>query len=93
MLLSIASYPSVTSVVDCDIRGQMCPSTLLSALREVNARKHELRDGAVTLCLHTDNREATITIPEALQNMGYEVAVDKEGAHYRITVGATFRRG
>ena len=89
---SPSPYSRPPGVIDCDIRGQLCPSTLLSALREVNARKNELRGGAITLCLRTDNREATLTIPEALQNMGYAVTVEKESAHYRITVSAGSRR-
>lgn len=80
------AYPHTATVIDCDLRGQMCPSTLLSALREVNTRRRELRSRAVTLCFRTDNREATVTIPDAMQNMGYEVAVVRRGAHYEITV-------
>lgn len=88
MSLPAAGYSRAEGVVDCDIRGQMCPSTLLAALREVNERRRELRSGALTLCFHTDNREATSTIPDALQNMGYAVHVTKDEGHYVITVCA-----
>ena len=72
--------------VDFDLRGQLCPSTLLVALKEITARADSLRDGSVALCFIIDNRDATITIPESASNMGYAVRVDREGGHYRIEV-------
>ncbi|MBN2332950.1 MAG: sulfurtransferase TusA family protein [Deltaproteobacteria bacterium] len=69
-----------------DIRGQICPSSLLVALREVNKRQQEIKAGRQHLILLTDNRDATTTIPEALINMGYNVSVAKEGSYYVITV-------
>jgi TusA-related sulfurtransferase len=86
MALSTPSFPRALGVIDCDIRGQMCPSTLLSALRQVNERKLELRSGGLRLRFRTDNREATVTIPDAVQNMGYEVSVTREAGYYAITV-------
>ena len=70
-----------------DIRGQICPSTLLTALREVNLRKDALKTGASQLVILTDDRNATATIPNAVDNMGYPVTVLREDGHYRITVG------
>ena len=69
-----------------DIRGQICPSSLLVVLREVNKRQQEIKDGRQHLTLLTDNRDATTTIPEALINMGYKVSVTKEKSYYIITV-------
>ncbi len=69
-----------------DIRGQICPSSLLVALREVNKRQQEIKAGHQHLTLLTDNRDSTTTIPEALINMGYNVSVVKEGSYYVITV-------
>jgi TusA-related sulfurtransferase len=64
-------------LIEIDIRGQICPSCLLTTLREVNRRQAELRRGEVTLQVKTDSRDATATIPAALGNMGYPVAVEK----------------
>jgi TusA-related sulfurtransferase len=72
--------------VDFDLRGQLCPATLLVALKEINARADILRKGGVTLRFIIDNRDATATIPESASNMGYTVHVEKEGGHYRIEV-------
>jgi len=73
-------------IVEFDIRGQICPSSLLIALKEVNARAEFLRQGKMKLCFITDNRDATITIPESASNMGYAVAVEKKDGCYRIEV-------
>jgi TusA-related sulfurtransferase len=72
-----------------DIRGQICPSTLLTALREVNRYRQELRAGRLHLVFFTDNRASTGTIPEAVRNMGYRVAVDPCEGGYRIVVEAS----
>lgn len=77
-----------TRVVEFDIRGQICPSTLIIALRELNARRQELRGGGVRLVFRTDNRDATITIPDSAMNMGYCVDVTREDDHYLIAVEA-----
>lgn len=69
-----------------DIRGQVCPATLLVALREMNRRRSALEKGAERLRILTDNRDATATIPEAARNMGYDVRVDAEDGAYQILV-------
>ncbi len=74
--------------VKLDIRGQICPSTLLTTLRAVNAHRVRLRAGEVCLVVLTDNRDSTATIPEALTNMGYPSSVSRDGRHYAITVGS-----
>ncbi len=74
--------------IEFDIRGQLCPSTLLVALKEINARAAQLRQGAVKLCFLIDNRDATGTIPESASNMGYAVTVEKQEGWYRIEVSA-----
>lgn len=72
--------------LEFDIRGQLCPSTLLVALREMNAHVERLNRGTLKLCFLIDNREATVTIPESASNMGYAVSVDKRDGYYRIEV-------
>ena len=76
-------------LLEMDIRGQICPSCLLLALKEVNARAHELRDGSLELRILTDNRQATATIPDAVTNMGFEVDVVKEDGYYAVRVRGT----
>jgi TusA-related sulfurtransferase len=70
-----------------DIRGQICPSCLLTTLREVNQRKAALKGGEVTLRIKTDSRDATSTIPAAVSNMGYPVTVEKDQGYYLIFIG------
>jgi len=72
--------------IDFDIRGQLCPATLLVALKEVNARAQVLKKGSVNLRFVTDNRDATITIPESVSNMGYKVVVEKKEGYYCIII-------
>ena len=75
--------------IEIDIRGQLCPATLLVALKEINARAALLRQGAVKLCFFIDNRDATGTIPESAANMGFAVAVIKQQeGWYRIEVAS-----
>lgn len=73
--------------VELDIRGQICPSTLLSALRSINLHRSELRQG-LQLAIRTDNRAATSTIPEMVVKMGYAVRVEKISRHYLIIISA-----
>jgi len=75
-------------VKEIDMRGQICPSSLLSALREINANKAALRSGLLRLSFLSDNRDSTATIPESAANMGYGVSVVKEDDSYRIDVFA-----
>ncbi len=72
--------------IEFDIRGQICPSSLLVALKEVNSRAEGLRQGSVLLCFFTDNRDATITIPESATNMGYGVSIEKREGYYCIVI-------
>ena len=74
------------SVVEYDIRGQICPSCLLMALNKVNESRDELKGKQLELHIITDNRQATATIPNTVGTMSYQVLVVKEGGHYRIEV-------
>lgn len=79
------------TVVEIDMRGQVCPSTLLVALREINARQKELRERKVALVFRTDNRACTHTIPESASTMGYEASVSREAGDYLIRVSTRER--
>jgi len=72
--------------IEFDVRGQLCPATLLVALKEMNARAALPKKGAVKLCFLIDNRDATVTIPESASNMGYAVTVEKKEGHYCIVI-------
>jgi TusA-related sulfurtransferase len=72
--------------IDYDIRGQICPSTLLIALREINTHQELLHEGGVRLRFLTDNRDCVTTIPESVQNMGYAAEVTREQGCYLIEV-------
>lgn len=76
---------------EIDMRGKVCPSTLLIALREINTHKTALRSGALKLVLIADNRDATMTIPDAATTMGYAVSVAQDGPRYRIEIQAAQR--
>lgn len=72
--------------VEMDIRGQICPSSLLLVLREVNQRHAQLLAGELSLVVLTDNRDAVGTIPDAVNNMGFVAEVEKLAGCYRITI-------
>ena len=74
------------SVIEYDIRGQICPSTLLIALREINRNADGLRCGETTLIFITDNRDATQTVPETAANLGFNTAITQQGGSYAIRV-------
>lgn len=74
--------------VELDLRGQVCPATLLKSLQKINELKSALRGGKVRLSICTDNRYSTDTVSDAAMSMGYRVTVVREGSHYRIGVEA-----
>ena len=74
------------NAIEYDIRGQICPSSLLTALREINIHQEALRDRAVRLRFLSDNRDCVTTIPESARNMGYATEVRREGGYYVIEV-------
>jgi len=70
-----------------DLRGRICPSTLLVAMKEMNDHRQQLQQGTVRLRLLLENRDATVTIPEMARNMGYQVEISKQGQHYELVIG------
>ncbi|MFZ5797962.1 MAG: sulfurtransferase TusA family protein [Desulfobulbus sp.] len=75
-----------------DIRGQICPSTLLFALREVNREQQALKEKGAAIVILTDNRNAIATIPEAVSSMGYATTVEKKDGYYQIEIRARKKR-
>lgn len=71
---------------EMDIRGQVCPSSLLMALRVANENYTAIADGEMQVVIKTDNRDSTATIPTAVENMGVAVEVEKKEGYYRITL-------
>jgi len=71
---------------ELDIRGQICPSTLLSALRKINEMQRQLKSKDAILEIVTDSRDATNTIPDAAANMGLKASVEKCEGYYRIVI-------
>lgn len=76
------------NTIKLDIRGQICPSCLLLALKEVNSHATELRSGECEIEVLTNDRQATDTIPAAVIKMGYQVSVDKNEQGYCISISA-----
>ena len=74
-------------VIELDICGQICPASLLVALREINRHVLKIKEGSIRLLIRTDNRDGTHTIPEAAYNMGLKVEVQKNESCYVITIG------
>jgi TusA-related sulfurtransferase len=74
------------TVIQLDMRGQVCPSTLLVALREINRNASALREKRVILSFLTDNRDATGTIPDAADNMGFTSEVREQDGYYDIRI-------
>ena len=77
---------TVKTIIEQDVRGQVCPSCLLITLRHVNEQKDCIKSGQADLHILTDSRYATTTIPSAVGNMGYAVDVQKEQGNYRIVI-------
>ncbi len=72
--------------VEIDVCGQICPSSLLTTLREVNNHKQPLRSGEIQLDILTDNSDSTNRIFEAVSNMGYMVEINEQKKHFRISI-------
>lgn len=75
--------------VEIDVCGQICPSSLLTALREVNNHKQLLRAGEFRLVILTDNHDSSNRICEAVSNMGYLVVIVDQDKHFRISISKT----
>jgi TusA-related sulfurtransferase len=74
------------TVLELDLRGQICPATLLKSLRELNRMKGDLNSGFSRLDILTTNRDSMATVSDAASSMGYKVAVRQDDAHYRLSI-------
>ena len=72
--------------IEVDMRGQVCPSTLLVAMDNINQNQEELNSHKVKLLIKTDNRDAITTIPGTAENMGYETEITPQDGFYEILV-------
>ncbi len=72
--------------LELDIRGQVCPSTLLTTLKEVNGNFDRLKAGILGMVIETDARDATGAIPPMVKSMGFAVSVLKEQGYYQIVI-------
>ena len=77
---------SSIETITIDTCGQICPATLLIALREVNRHQKQLRSNNIRLLILTDNHDSTNRVCEAVGNMGYALAVEEQQNHYRILI-------
>ena len=76
----------INESIEIDVCGQICPSSLLTALREVNKHKKSLRAGTLRLDILTDNHDSINRICEAVGNMGYQVDVKDQNCHYKLSI-------
>ncbi len=74
------------STVHVDVRGFVCPSSLLVALRELNKYKEGLQAGQIRVEFMIDNHDSTNRICEAVKSMGYTFEVTDEHNGYAIAV-------
>lgn len=74
--------------IEFDIRGQICPSCLLLALRELNRNSTMIRGGQAEMKILTDDRQATSTIPEMAGRMGYTTSITRDDTGYQIRIFA-----
>jgi TusA-related sulfurtransferase len=74
--------------ITIDISGQLCPSCLLLTLKDLNRHADAVRNGGTEIVVTTDDRQATATIPDAVNKMGYAAEVTRVDAGYRIRVCA-----
>ena len=73
-------------IIEIDMRGQVCPSTLLVALDNINQYQEKLNSCKTKLLIKTDNRDATTTIPGTAENMGFEADVSQQDGFYEILI-------
>lgn len=73
-------------IKEIDVCGQICPSTLLTALREINSHKDALKGGTLQLVILTDNHDSTNRISEAVKHMGYLLEVEDRNDHFKISI-------
>jgi len=69
-----------------DIRGQICPSCLLIALKEVTKNADKINTKEFSVLVLSDDRHATATIPGAVHSMGFSTAINKTDAGYEILI-------
>lgn len=74
-------------IIQVDMRGQVCPSTLLVAMDSLNRYASDLQSGALRLLIITDNREALHTIPVTAENMGYAAQITNTASHFELLIG------
>ncbi|MBD1399453.1 sulfurtransferase TusA family protein [Pelovirga terrestris] len=74
------------STVLVDVRGFVCPSSLLVALRELNKYREALRKDHFIIELMVDNHDSTNRICGAVKSMGYDFAVTDRDNSYCIAV-------
>ena len=79
----------IKETIEIDVCGQICPSSLLTSLREVNKHKISLRDGTLQLDILTDNHDSLNRICEAVGNMGYQVEIEDQKGHYKLSIYKT----
>ena len=72
--------------INLDIRGQLCPSCLLLALKELNQHGAAIRAGSVEIVVTTDDRQATASIPATAERMGFRTEVVRLDGSYRIRI-------
>ncbi|MCW8900145.1 MAG: sulfurtransferase TusA family protein [Gammaproteobacteria bacterium] len=69
-----------------DIRGQICPSCLLIALKEVTINADKLNNKEMSILILSDDRHATATIPDAVHSMGFSTTISKTDDGYEILI-------
>ena len=74
------------ATVQIDVRGFVCPSSLLVALRELNKYRESLRCASFKLDFLVDNHESTNRICAAVKSMGYDLQVTETNNSYCIAV-------
>lgn len=74
------------NLIQLDIRGQICPSCLLLTLKQLNEHSEAVRRGQTEIVVFTDDRQATGTIPGAVDKMGYLADVSRQDGLYRIRI-------
>lgn len=73
-------------IITMDIRGQICPSCLLLALKEVNSNIEAIKREELEIKIISDDRHATATIPDAVVKMGLTTTVEKSDGSFVIRI-------
>lgn len=69
-----------------DLRGPICPSCLLVALKALNDNRNRIKKGRTVLVILTDQGDVARMLHHALTATGYDVNVERKEGYYETRI-------